>query len=516
MGWAYYALTALSLSIGWGIRGNFGHEYGAMLPGALAATAAVLLSRRDDWRRRVAYFAMFGALGWSFGGSMSYMQVIGYTHSGHSPSVLYGFAGLFVIGFLWAAPGGAGTALAAFADRERLTELFAPISAVFVAWWLQGVLVAPWLASAFGRDWLNWYDTDWLAALLAIVAVLALAGVRRRFDRATSLVLHMALGWWAGFLLLVVVLGLRMTPPRGDNWAGCAGMTVALIAHCLRTGLVPVARAALITGFLGGIGFASASMLKLVEITCGLDANWHSILEQTTGLFNGLALAVAMAGPARNAPAPVENLGDGPPARRWTEVYAVGFVLLGITYLNLRKNPIMWVNNRAMPAEMGGLPTVAWFDLAYLALAVAVLVPLGRHLRRPLPLLPASPLGRGQWLYLILIWWMVAGNFDREIVGFTGHRLVTEGVIWLNAAVATLMILLSPGASRTAPENPGTIQRRGVGRLVAVGLTASAVAVLADWGVVRAIYGDRYTGGKYAGLSIRFGPTATTAPKPKP
>ena len=27
--------AALSLSVGWGIRGNFGHEYGAMIPGAL-------------------------------------------------------------------------------------------------------------------------------------------------------------------------------------------------------------------------------------------------------------------------------------------------------------------------------------------------------------------------------------------------------------------------------------------------------------------------------------------------
>ncbi len=96
---AFFLLTGLSLSIGWGIRGNFGHEYGAMIPGALAAMAAVLLSGREDWWRRIAYFAFFGALGWSFGGSMSYMQVIAYTHSGHSGSVFYRFACLFVIGF---------------------------------------------------------------------------------------------------------------------------------------------------------------------------------------------------------------------------------------------------------------------------------------------------------------------------------------------------------------------------------------------------------------------------------
>ncbi|MHC5544700.1 hypothetical protein ACYOEI_41235, partial [Singulisphaera rosea] len=98
--WAIYGLTALSLSVGWGIRGQFGHEFGAMIAGAMAAMALVLLSGRDDWWRRVAYFGMFGALGWSFGGSMSYMQVVAYTHSGDSASVLYGFACLFVLGFL--------------------------------------------------------------------------------------------------------------------------------------------------------------------------------------------------------------------------------------------------------------------------------------------------------------------------------------------------------------------------------------------------------------------------------
>ena len=145
---SYYVATALALSIGWGIRGNFGHEYGAMLPGALAAMAAVLLSGRSDWVREISFFAMFGALGWSFGGSISYMQVVAYTHSGHSPSVLYGFACLFVIGFLWAALGGAGTALAAVASRERLADLLLPLGLVFVIWWLQGVAIEPWLQGA--------------------------------------------------------------------------------------------------------------------------------------------------------------------------------------------------------------------------------------------------------------------------------------------------------------------------------------------------------------------------------
>ena len=170
---------------------------------------AVLLSGREDWYRRIAYFAFFGALGWSFGGSISYMQVIAYTHSGHSGSVLYGFACLFVIGFLWAAMGGAGTALPAVLNRDRLTEFFAPLTAVFIAWCLQD-FAEYWLV-AVNPDFrqespLYWYDTDWLAALLAIVAVIVLALIRRRFDVASSLILHMAIGWAS-------VISLGWEPP---------------------------------------------------------------------------------------------------------------------------------------------------------------------------------------------------------------------------------------------------------------------------------------------------------------
>jgi hypothetical protein len=419
--------------------------------------------------------------------------------------VLYGFACLFVIGFLWAAPGGAGTALAAFADRDRLTELFAPMTAVFVAWWLQGLVIAPALVRA-GFE-LDWFDTDWLAALLAVVAVLALATARRRFDRATSLILHMAVGWWAAFLVLVVALGIRMTPPRGDNWAGCLGLTAGLLIYLVRNGLAPVAQTALVTGFVGGIGFAAASMLKLVEVTCGVATNWHSILEQTTGLFNGLAVAVAMAGPARSAPA----VSDDPPVRRWTEVYAVGFVLLLITYLNLSKNAREWVRVGAVPVEMGGISAERWFDLAYLALAVAVLVPLVRHLCRPLPIIPPSPLGRSQLLFLVFLWWVVVGNFERAVVSFAPQRLVTEGVVHLNAALCTLLALLAPDAPRAAAPGPLSSRPR-LRKTMAVGLTAAAVSVLVDWGVVRAIYGDRFAG--HANLHIRFGPNATTRPAP--
>src|SRR6266851_2829110 len=135
-------VCALSLSIGWGIRGNFGHA--------------------------------FGAIGWAFGGTISYMMVIAYTHSGHWPSQVYGFACLCVIGFTWGAMGGAGTALPACLDRERLTSLFLPMLAVFAAWFLQDLViplvVPPQPSGSRHESVLYWYDTCWVAALVAIVA----------------------------------------------------------------------------------------------------------------------------------------------------------------------------------------------------------------------------------------------------------------------------------------------------------------------------------------------------------
>ena len=124
-------LVLLSLSIGWGIRGNYGHEAGAMIPGALAGIAVALMSGREDWRRRAPYFAFFGALGWAFGGSIAYMVPPSYTQSGHLPTQVYGFFATFLEAFLWAGIGGAATAYAAVEEREKLTAIFRPLLWVF-------------------------------------------------------------------------------------------------------------------------------------------------------------------------------------------------------------------------------------------------------------------------------------------------------------------------------------------------------------------------------------------------
>ena len=278
--------------------------------------------------------------------------------------------------------------------------------------------------------------------------------IRRRLDAATGLVLCMAVGWWAGFGILVLGLGLRMTPPRGDNWAGCLGMTLAALGWLGRSGLGQAARAGLVCGFIGGIGFAAASMLKLVEVTSGYATNWHSILEQTTGLFNGLALAAALAPLVRFGPAVDVEAGSQTLGRR-TAPFALAFVVLGITYLNLRKNAASGSGSGAVPETMAGLSAEAWFDLASLLIALSFLTLLVRHSRRPLAIVPSSPMGRGQLLYVVLLWWLVAGNFERALVHFTAPRLVTEGVIGAVALLCTLIVLAWPPPDRAATGRVG-------------------------------------------------------------
>lgn len=516
---------ALSLSIGWGIRGNFGHEYGAMIPGALAAIAAALFSGRADWQQRVAYFGMFGGLGWSFGGSISYMQVIAYTHSGHGPSQFYGFACLFVIGFAWGALGGAGTALPAVLDRQRLTSLFPPLLAVFAAWWLQDLLV-PILAPVKSGDQrhehiLYWYDTDWLGVLVAIVAVLALALVRRTCCWGSRLILHMAVGWWLGFLIVVFIVDVlgfefRMTPPRGDNWAGVLGAVFAALIFFVRHDLTAVARATLTAGTWGGFGFAAATMLKLIEFRyvplalssvfgeSAWQTNWHSVLEQTYGFINGIGIAVVMADLARWQPI----VKDEPRNRRGTEVLAVAFVILLIPYVNIVKNVPKLIQHQAIPAQMYGLPSRWWFDAGFAILTVAVLFLLVRHLHKPLAMIPTNPLGKGQLLYLALLWTMIVGNVMRAIPPFHEQRLITEGVVYFNAVLCTMLVLLGP-RPLDWPQLPA--QKRVTVSLVdltGLGLLVLVFCAFGFTGLTRAIHGGAHV--KHARYQTRFGPDAKT------
>ena len=525
--WQMWTLSALSLSIGWGIRGNFGHEVGAALPGALVAIAICLTSGRLDWLPRVHFFAMFSAIGWSFGGSMSYMQVVSYTHSGHSPTIFYGYANLFAIGFLWAAPGGLAIALPIILDNYRLGLFFLPFLSVFIGWALQLFLID--LITRYNYDYqssqrhespLYWYDTDWLDVTVAMGATLIVVAIRGGFDFATSLILHLGIGWWLAFLVLVNLLKLRMTPPRGDNWSGCVGIVLGAIVFCLRHDLHQLLLSMLVTGFLGGLAFSLGQMIKLFWIRTGWQTNWHSVMEQTQGFLFGLAL-VAGVGMLRLTQPAVSTALDLP---QWTHIFAVIFVLVVLTYLNHRKAVSTWIQQiPSLPERFYGLPTVGlflpsrgligWFELIYLSIGGAILYLLIIHFEHPIPLFPESWLGRGQLLYLVFTWWIIVFNFERALTGFSPGRLVTEGVITFNGVLVTILALSVPVGFSVTPIVAFGEQQWLNGALLA-GFAVLTGSSLLFWLITQMLY-DRQPVG-HSGLHIRFGPNRTaTTDRPK-
>ena len=621
--------VALALSLGWGIRGNYGHEVGAMVPGALAAITAVIVSGREDWRARVPFAAFFGALGWGFGGSISYMQVIGYTHSGHLPSQVWGFGGLFVIGFLWAALGGGGTALGLCLDRARLQGLFPALVVSFAALSLTPLVLAaaqdPGVAGDSMRRQdspLYWLDSDWLDAAGVAVAMLAMhvavrrgaglprlvlcgamgatggalvqavlhaAGleaplwsllVRPQGDAAAfppetlvtnwpaalpsiarhlgwmaglvaglawwglavgglqggpRLCLWLALGWLGGFLLLPVLLGLRMTPPRGDDWAGVLGVVVAMLAWCRTERLPSVAAASLVAGTIGGLAFSGGVLVKLLMVAPGNPAlvsdpatlaawshwqaaNWHSFLEQLYGLFNGVGVAVALGLLDRRLPA-----ADDRPRQRWTELACVLLVVPWLLHANLVDNVADWTAPRdgrgALPDPMRvpllgfALSARGWFDLFFGTGAAAFAWLAFVQLRRPVAMVPRDWLGRGQLLLMLVLWPMALGNFAKALPGFTEQRLLTEGTILLAAVALTVLVLLVPPGDRREVRRGDDHDPAGLARRAAVWLVAAALLAPAlETAVVRAVYGAAPAG--HAGTNLRFGPDANWRTRP--
>ena len=645
-------LGMLALSIGWGIRGNFGHEYGAMIAGALCAIAISLFSGREDWRSRVPYFAVFGAMGWGFGGSMSYMPTIGYTHSGQLPTQLYGFFAVFCIGFLWASMGGAGTAFAAVGDRERLTAFFRPLCWILAFWaldyyfradlirWYEHAPVGEITRDFRQRNPFYWLDADWLGAWRTIVVICAFDLWDRRFEKwgslagfsaigalvgfliqralaalgwltpllhlivhpqgdlsainpatgqlfdpndlvtnwpqvftdlgphmgwivgliagasiyfyrygkwrsGSSLLMHMAVGGFAMFLVFPVLLsnlflgvgGFRMVPPRGDNWATVLGVLLGFLLYAYRNGLAPAASAALISGVVGGLGFMFVQFLKILAFMPGNprlihdasviqawahwhSANWHSILdEQGAGLFYGLGIVLAMAAVSarvKQAPAPE------PRPRRWTEALSVAFIVNWLVYVNLVKNVAQWTTlrqggYRAMPLSMKApligaiqFSALGWFNFFFLLYTICVVALLFAHLHRRLALIPPSWLGKGQLLFLVFVWIMVIGNFERALVGFHEQRLATEGTLFVNALIATFLLLFCARASESASWTAAPFGPL-VRKVVAGGLGAMVILVCVYTGVVHGVYDDQSDGWSH---NLRFGPNADWRVKP--
>lgn len=443
-------LAGLAMSVGWGFRGDYGHEAGAMVPGALVGLAICLASGREDWWRRASIMAMCGAIGWAFGGQMSYGKVIGYTASSSFLDVTYGYASLFLIGGLWAGTGAALLAMSVTQPRSYLERFAGPLVVLWVVWFALDL-------SGYTEQLVDrWYlhDTDWVAASSALIVAGAIAFIFPNARPACRLIATLAGGWWIGYLLLTVTLGLRMTPPRSDNWSGCVGLFVALLIY-LRTRRD---RAALrMAGFgllAGGLGFVAGDFVNMLgraqwgpigryEVLQGLD--YWKWMEQGFGLIMGLGVGAAFLGRARTKLAP-------PPEDQTSghlNIVAAVFLLIVMMWKNLYKNVRTWGSNEEIPAQFFTIDARWWFLFVGILLTAVTAVAIIRHRRGGLDLIPTSPVGKAQLLFLFILWVAIMAACAQAL-----PRLAHKGIFfvhttfWITGALSSLIMLSLPFKAR--------------------------------------------------------------------
>jgi len=448
-------LAALAMSVGWGFRGDYGHEAGAMVPGALFALAVCLAAKRVDWWERASLLAMLGAIGWAFGGQMSYGRIIGYTAHSSFPDVLYGFACLFVIGALWGGIGAGILALGVTRPRSELERFAGPLVALWLVWTAMDLSgLDDWLTSRWSLN-----DSDWTAASSALIVAGAYGLLRQQARSACKLIATLAGGWWIGLLLLTVLFKLRMTPPRSDNWAGCVGLWIALLVYLIRTRNRAAVMLSLYGLLAGGVGFAVGDLFNMLgraqwgpigrfEILQRLDSwKW---MEQSFGLIMGFGTALGFARMARGHLTP--PLEDEPPGL--LRYVSLLFLFVVVWWQNLHKNVRAWVEEGHLADWVLGIAPQRWMLIVALLLTGAIVWAIVRYRRDGLAFIPANAFGRAQLLFLLILWIAIVADFTRAFPAMKVRGvLFVHLTFWLTALICTL-IVLSLGANAVVVNGP--------------------------------------------------------------
>jgi hypothetical protein len=125
--WTTLILTAAAGGMGWGIRGQYGHETGAMMAGLLVALVIGLLFCQRQSSLFAARLAALTAIGIGFGGSMTYGQTVGLTHDaelvGNWAALRWGLLGLAIKGGIWIGLAGMLMGMALGGKRYRALEI---------------------------------------------------------------------------------------------------------------------------------------------------------------------------------------------------------------------------------------------------------------------------------------------------------------------------------------------------------------------------------------------------------
>lgn len=208
--WKPLLFGAFAGGMAWGIRGQYGHETGAMIAGLLLSATLTLLCGGTrlsgfDALRAVAW----GTIAMGFGGSMTYGQTVGLTHDpelvGHRDALLWGMLGLAIKGGLWIGFGGVFLGMGLGGKRYRPLEMLAVMVGLLMLCWL-GIQLLNEPFDPAQRRLPRWYFSDdwrwepgaslkprrevWGGMLFAWLGLMSYVRYRRQD------ILGFRLGWW--------------------------------------------------------------------------------------------------------------------------------------------------------------------------------------------------------------------------------------------------------------------------------------------------------------------------------
>ena len=218
--WQPVLFAALAGGMGWGIRGQYGHETGAMIAGLLVSSTLVYLLCPRRSSLSVTRAVAWGTVAMGLGGSMTYGQTVGLTHDGpllgNWAALRWGMLGLGIKGGLWIGLVGVFLGMGLGGIRYRVREMTLLMLALIGAYFMgTSLLNGPFdpanrkLPAIYFSD--NWYwepaggitprSECWGGLLAAFLLLVVYTGWARKDRLARNLAFWGMLGGALGFPL---------------------------------------------------------------------------------------------------------------------------------------------------------------------------------------------------------------------------------------------------------------------------------------------------------------------------
>lgn len=212
--WHTVVVAAMAGGMGWGIRGQYGHETGAMIAGLLVCLVIALTLCRHTTALAAARAVALGTIAMGFGGTETYGQTIGLTkdapYIGDWGMFAWGMLGLAVKGSLWIGFCGAFLGLGLGGRRYRSYEMLVLMIGALAAYALGVYLLnSPFDPQNHRLPAIYFSKADdprprfeaWGGLWFALIWVMVYAGAIRRDGLAWRLGLWGVLGGALGFPL---------------------------------------------------------------------------------------------------------------------------------------------------------------------------------------------------------------------------------------------------------------------------------------------------------------------------